>query len=142
MQLVHHTYAITLECKPALSRGLVFLHHAADAFALLAASEYACCNAFWKHGLDCHRLTLQEPVSNSSSYVTSSIDGLCQSSSFSSERLSTEGEAEGNGSIKAGLVSCLGVSLGGTFERPRESSGTRGFCAASGVPTNDVVCDL
>lgn len=91
--------------------------------------------------VDCHRLTLQEPVSNSSSYVTSSIDGLCQSSSVSSERLSTEGEAEGNGSVKAGLVS-MGGSIGDTCERPKESSGTRGFCAASGVPTNDVVCDL
>lgn len=56
-------------------------------------------------------LTLQEPVSNSSSYVTSSTDGLCHSSLSSSDCCrSRDGEAQSKGPDKAGAMFCLGES--------------------------------
>ncbi len=93
------------------------------------------------------RVTLQEAVSNSSSYVTSSTDGLDQSSSSHGERRCMEGEAEGSGPVRAES----GWPSGDRVGTLREVWVTGGLLAGmgaglaltgSGVPCSDTDCDL
>ena len=93
------------------------------------------------------RVTLQEATSNSSSYVTSSTDGLDQSPPSHDKRRCMEGEAEGSGPVRAesgwlskGRVGTLREVwvMGGLLAGMGAGSALTG----SGVPCSAMDCDL
>ncbi len=98
---------------------------------------------------DCSRqkATLQEAVSSSSSYVTSSTDGLDQSASSHGERRCMEGEAEGSGPVRAASAWLSKGRVGTLREvwvmgRLLAGMGAGSALMGPGVPCSDTDCDL